>query len=81
MLRSSKTTTVNHGAQDPQNVKRYHFLRFLEIVITFDWTPFCLLCDTPKQSEEGELSGKSYQFSPETLSFQNIRISKIGWVL
>ena len=25
------------------------------MAITFDWTNCCLLCDTPKQSEEGKL--------------------------
>jgi hypothetical protein len=37
------------------------------MVITIDRTNFCLLRDTPKQSEEGKLPVLSYQFSPETL--------------
>ena len=30
------------------------------------------MCDTPKQSEEGELSAVSYWFNPEMFTFQNI---------
>jgi hypothetical protein len=51
-----------------------------KITYKFDWTNFCISCDTPKQSEESKLP-VSYQFSPEMLSFRNICISKIQWVL
>ena len=51
------------------------------MAITFDWINFCLLCDSPKQSEEGKLPEISYQYCPETLRFRNIRISKIQWHL
>jgi hypothetical protein len=65
----------------PPNIKRYHFLWFWEMVITIDRTNFCLLCVTPKQSEEGKIPVLSYQFSPETLHYWNIRISNIQWAL
>ena len=57
------------GAYDPKNVQKIPFLSILRDVVTFDWMLFCLLCDTPKQLEEGKLSVKSYQFSPEMISF------------
>ena len=51
------------------------------MAITFDWINVLLLYDTPKQSEEGKFPVMSYQYCPETLRFQNIRISKIRWHL
>jgi hypothetical protein len=49
------------------------------MAITFDWTNFCLLCDIPKQLEEGKLLVTFYQFSTEMRSCQNIiRFQKLG---
>ena len=58
---------------------------FLMILIDGDnfWLDKLLpiVCDTPKQSEEGKLPAMSYQYCPETLRFRNIRMSKIRWHL
>ena len=45
--------------------------------ITFDWINFCLLCNTPKRSEQGNLPVPSHQYCPEMFCFRNIRISKM----
>jgi hypothetical protein len=37
------------------------------MVINFDWINVFLLCDTPKQSEEGKCPVMSYKHCPETL--------------
>ena len=63
------------------NVQKIPFLTILIDGDNFGLDKLCLLCDAPKQSEEGKLPVMSYQYCPETFRFRNICISKIRWHL